>query len=101
MDDDTVKVAVGLHLGAPVCRPHNCHHCSLAVDSVATHGLYCHLNESRHYCHATLNDIVHRVLSAAQIPHVRNHMASVVRMGHVLIASFWFLGRVGGYWSGM
>ena len=102
MADDTVRVAVGLHLGAPICRPHNCHHCSLEVDSVATHGLNCHLNEGRHYCHATLNDIVHRALaSTAKIPLVWNHLTSIVRMGNVLMALFWFLGRVGGCCSGM
>ena len=68
MDDDTVRVAVGLRWGAPLCRPHNCHHCVLEVDSLATHGLNCRWSEGRHYRHAALNDTVHRTLSAAKIP---------------------------------
>ena len=88
MDDDTVRVAVSLRLGAPLCRPHNCHHCGLEVDNLATHGLNCRWSEGRHYRHAALNDIVW------------NHLASFARMGNVLMASLWSLGRVGGCWSG-
>ena len=36
MDDSTIKVAVGLRLGAPLCRPHKCHHCGAEVDSLST-----------------------------------------------------------------
>ena len=68
MGDDTLRVVVGLRLGAPLCRSHNCHHCGLEVDSLATHELNCHWSEGRHYRHATLNDIVHRALAAAKIP---------------------------------
>ena len=32
MDDSTIRVAVGLRLGAPLCRPHKCHHCGAEVD---------------------------------------------------------------------
>ncbi len=27
LDDDSVRIAVGLRLGVPVCGPHSCHHC--------------------------------------------------------------------------
>ena len=68
MDDDTVRVVVGLRLDAPLCTYHNCHHCGLAVDSLAMHGLSCHWSEGRHYRHAAVNDIVHRTFIAAKIP---------------------------------
>ena len=38
MDNNTVRVAVGLRLGSPLCRPHTCYHCGAQVDSTATHG---------------------------------------------------------------
>ena len=41
MDDTTIRVAVGLRLGLPLCCPHSCHHCGSAVDDLATHGLHC------------------------------------------------------------
>ena len=68
MDDNTVRVAVGLRLGTSPCRPHLCAHCGAEVDCKATHGLSCRRSEGRHYRHAALNDIVHRALTSAHIP---------------------------------
>ena len=33
MDNDVIRVAVGLRLGAPLCEPHHCLHCRAEVDS--------------------------------------------------------------------
>ena len=68
MDDNTVRVAVGLRLGTSLCRPHLCAHCGAEVDCKATHGLSCRWSEGRHYRHAALNDIMHRALTSAHIP---------------------------------
>ena len=68
MDNNTVRVAVGLRLGSPLCRPHTCHHCGVQVDSTARHGLSCKWSEGRHQRHAAVNDIVHRAMSAAHLP---------------------------------
>ena len=68
MDDETVRVAVGLRLGTPLCQPHECSHCGLEVDPLGTHGLSCRWSEGRHPRHAALNDIIHRSLTAANIP---------------------------------
>ena len=68
MDDSTIRVAVGLRLGAPLCRPHKCHHCGVEVDCLATHGLSCRWSEGRHHRHAAINNIVHRSLTSAKIP---------------------------------
>ena len=68
MDDDTIRVAVGLRLGAPLCRPHTCVHCGSDVDTQGTHGLSCRYSQGRHFRHAAVNDIVHRSLVAAKIP---------------------------------
>ena len=68
MDDDTVRVAVGLRLGTFLCRPHSCAHCGAQVDGEATHGLSCRWSEGRHHRHAALNDIIHRALITAHIP---------------------------------
>ena len=68
MDDSTIRVAVGLHLGAPLCRPHQCHHSGAEVDCLATHGLSCRWSEGRHHRHDAINNIVHRSLTSAKIP---------------------------------
>ncbi len=68
LDDDAIRVAVGLRLGSPLCRPHLCQHCGTEVDQLGHHGLSCRKSEGRHYRHAAINDIVHRALSSAQVP---------------------------------
>ena len=68
MDNDTIRVAVGLRLGAPLCRPHRCHHCGLEVDALATHGFSCRQSQGRHNRHAGLNNIIHRSLTSAKVP---------------------------------
>ena len=69
MDNNTVRVAVGLHLGSPLCRSHTCHHCGVQMDSTARHGLSCKRSEGRHQRHAAVNDIVHCTMSAAHLPY--------------------------------
>ena len=68
MDDDTIRVAVGLRLGSSLCNPHQCQHCGAEVDSQATHGLSCRYSEGRHHRHAELNQIIYRSLISARIP---------------------------------
>ena len=68
MDNEFVRIAVGLRLGVPLCQPHRCCHCGAEVDEFARHGLSCVKNEGRHFCHAAINGIVQRALSSAQIP---------------------------------
>ena len=41
MDNDTIRIAVGLRLGFSLCRTHTGRHCGAEVDSLATHGLSC------------------------------------------------------------
>ena len=58
LNDDTVRIAVGLRLGIPLCKPHTCCMCGANVDCTATHGRLGHRimqttgenNASRHVC---------------------------------------------------
>ena len=68
MDDDTVRIAVGLRLGTSVCGPHQCQHCSAMVDEFGRHALSCRRSEGRHQRHAALNDIMKRALASAHVP---------------------------------
>ena len=45
----TVRVAVGLCLGTPLCSPHTCCHCGSEVDALATHGLSCQRSQGCHH----------------------------------------------------
>ena len=68
MDDETTRVAVGLRLGTPLCRPHECSNCGAMVDDLATHGLSCRFSEGRHPRHAEMNSIIQRSLTSAKVP---------------------------------
>ena len=68
MDDDTIRIAVGLRLGVPICGPHTCCHCGVEVDTMGRHSLSCRSSEGRHHRHGAVNEIIHRSLVSAHIP---------------------------------
>ena len=68
MKDQTVRVAVGLHLGTPLCSPHTCCHCGSEVDALATHGISCRRSQGRHHRHTALNNIINGWLGSANVP---------------------------------
>ena len=68
MDDDTVRIAVALRLGLPICTPHTCQHCGVRVDAFAHHGLSCLKNSGRCHRHAAVNNVIYRAMASAGIP---------------------------------
>ena len=67
MDNECLRIAVALRVGAAVCQPHRCR-CGREVDSLGHHTLSCTYSAGRNPRHAALNDIVKRALVAAGIP---------------------------------
>ena len=41
LDDDSLRIAVGLRLGTPLCVPNHCRHCGAEVDVKCHHALSC------------------------------------------------------------
>ena len=70
LDDDSVRIAVGLRLGVNICAAHECI-CGAKVDCQGTHDLACRFSAGRHSRHSMLNDIICRSLQRAQIPAVK------------------------------
>ena len=68
MDDDTIRIAVGLRLASTLSYPHQCSHCGAEVDSSVMHGLSCRWSDGRHLRHAAINDLIHRALTSAKVP---------------------------------
>ena len=64
MDDDVIRIAVGL--GLAVCHLHACSDCGVNEDGI--HGLSCRYSRRRHSRHSALNDIVKHSLEAAKVP---------------------------------
>ena len=67
LDDEAIRVAVGMRLGVNLCEPHKCP-CGTLVDARGTHGLSCKLVAGRMTRHHWINDLVWRALSRANIP---------------------------------
>ena len=76
MDNNTVRVAAALRLGAPTCSPHTCS-CSTFVDARGTHGLSCTRSAGRSSRHRQINDIVYRALVRAQIGATKEPMGLI------------------------
>ena len=68
LNDEQLRIAAGLRIGAELCAPHRCARCGTLVDQTGTHGLHCKRSAGRHARHAEVNDIICRSLNSAQIP---------------------------------
>ena len=68
MDNETIRIGIGLGLGYPLCLPHISAHCGEDVDQYATRGLSCRWSQGRHSRHGEINDINPRSLVSAKIP---------------------------------
>ena len=68
MDDETIRVGVGLRLGTPLCLPHKCHHLGGEVDCLGTHGLSYRWSEGRFSRHVAINDIIFLALHSTNVP---------------------------------
>jgi len=64
MDNATVRIAVGLRLGAPIVRPHACV-CGATVTVDGHHGLSCRHGSGRHARHNQVNDLLCRAFISA------------------------------------
>ena len=56
MDDEVIRITVGLRLALPLSRAHLCSSCGAEVDELGTHGLSCRFSKGRHSRHAAVNN---------------------------------------------
>ena len=66
LSDDVVRTAVGLRLGASLCRPHICSCCGATVSGHMA--LSCSFSKGHHSHRASLNDVIKRGLQSAGNP---------------------------------
>ena len=66
MSNETIRVAVGLRLGAKLCEPHQ-FNCGALVDARSLHGLSSRRIAGRHARHSLLNDTIWRALNKAGV----------------------------------
>ena len=68
MDEDIIRVAIGLQLRTPLCHLHICHQCGSRLDQLGTHGLNCSKCLGCHSRHTANNDIVRHSLASIKVP---------------------------------
>ena len=66
LDNEAIRVAVGLRLGLELCQPHSCP-CGAVVDARGLHGLSCKKNAGRSLRHFQINDLTFRTLKRPDI----------------------------------
>ena len=67
LDNEAIRVAIGLRLGLELCRNHPCR-CGEIVGNDGHHGLVCRLAYGRSRRHFEINDIIWRALQNADVP---------------------------------
>jgi len=76
LDNESIRVAVGLRLGCKLCEPHQCP-CGAKVDTLGSHGLSCRQSSGRSARHFHLNDSIWRALQRADIPAVKEPLGLI------------------------
>ena len=66
LDDQQLRISIGLRLGANICVAHTCH-CGKRVERDGLHGLFCTKSAGR-LRHATLNSLIEQTLGSLDMP---------------------------------
>jgi len=67
LDDEAVRVAVGLRLTLDLCVPHQCH-CGSLMDARGLHSFVCKKAPGRSARHHALNNLIARSFASAGVP---------------------------------
>ena len=67
LDDQKLRISIGLRLGANICVAHTCH-CGKRVEWDGLHGLSCTKSAGRFSRHATLNSLLKQTLGSLDLP---------------------------------
>ena len=81
LDDEAVRVAVGLRLGLDLCTPHQCH-CGSLVDARGLHSFVCRRAPGRSARHHALNDLIARSFASAGVPVTKEPIGLFRSDGH-------------------
>ena len=69
LSDNELRIVASLRLGVPTCTEHNCI-CNEKVGILGIHGLKCKKSKGRWSRHHSVNDIIARALTLANVPAI-------------------------------
>ena len=69
LDDQQLRISIGLHLEAKICVAHTCH-CGKRVERDRLHGLFCTKSAGRFSRLFTLNSLIKQTLGSLDLPSV-------------------------------
>ena len=67
LDDQQLRISIGLRLGANICVAHTCH-CGKRVERDGLHGLSCNKSGGHFSRRATLNSLIKQTLGSLDVP---------------------------------
>lgn len=67
LDNNSLRIAVGLRLGMAICAPHVCARCTAQVSATGEHGLSCSRSSGRLSRHRAINKLLSCALHSAKI----------------------------------
>ena len=70
LDDESIRVAIGLRLGLMICEPHECF-CGAIFDKYGIHCLSCKFGPGRITRQSILNDLLCKALCSSGIPAIK------------------------------
>ena len=76
LDDQQLRISIGLRLGANICIEHTCH-CGKKVERDCLHGLSCNKSAGRFSRHANLNSLIKQTLGSLDLPSMLEPRCSV------------------------
>ena len=91
MDDNVIRIAVGLRLGLAFCHPHACSDSGAEVNVDGIHGLSCRYSRVHHCHHSALNDIEGGMMT------MWSHLVCTDQIESTPMELQWFLGRGGNF----
>ena len=92
LDNESIRVAVGLRLGCVLCFAHRCS-CGAVVSDRGIHGFSCRLAVGRLARYNAINDIIHRALGVPAVLEPRGLTSSDERRPDGLTMIPWSEGR--------